>query len=109
GGELMSHPWARLSGDQPRQPTLLEIETRLIEGRPRKPKAGRSLANCKLVHFDPPQHLVLDLHQIIRIEELAFLKKWIRYALRMQIQAPLPPEGIALRWVWPLFGHVPLC
>jgi hypothetical protein len=58
-----------------------------------------------LVDCDPPKHLVLDLHEVVAIEEIASLEEGICHSVRMRIQRAVPLEGILLGPFGRLDGH----
>jgi len=68
-GELVSPLRPRPLRQQPRQARLLERRLGLIEGRAREAEAGTGLAHSLPILASPPQHLVLDLDQIVGVEE----------------------------------------
>src|SRR5229473_702548 len=86
----------RLAWDQPRNPRSIEVRTGLVVGRPGNAILVGNLGHRGVVDGDTTQHLVLDLHGVARIEELAFLKLWIAHLLGRRIERALFEESIGL-------------
>ena len=101
----MRLPGTALLGDQSAQSALLKGRLRLIKRGTGKTK----LLSCPdyglVVGIDAPQHLVLDLKQICRIEEIAVLEKSRGDSLGMGIERSVGPQGLLLAVVGTAFGH----
>src|ERR1700746_114177 len=82
--------------DQSRNPRSIEVRLRLVVGRPGDAILVGSLRHRSVVDRDTTQHLVLDLHGVVRIEELASLKLWIAHLLGRWIERSLLEEGVGL-------------
>ena len=68
-------------GDQSRQSRFLEGGQELVERRPREAKAVGGCRHGKVVDLHAPKHLVLDLHQVARIEELVRQEQLVGHVL----------------------------
>jgi len=86
-----------LPRDQTCHPSFLEVCPRLIEGRSRDTIFVGDLRHRCLLYRDPAQHLVLDLHGVVGIEESAFLELGIKNAFWCLIQRTVFRENIGLR------------
>jgi hypothetical protein len=87
---------ATLPGDQPREALLCNRMLRLVERRPRQPERRCSVGHRCFVDLDAANHLVFDLQQVVRIEEVACLEQRIGYGLRMGIEDALLTECLNL-------------
>src|ERR1700677_426363 len=94
--DLVGRAWARLLWDQPRNPCSIEVRLRLVVGRPGNAILVGNLGDRGVVDGNTTQHLVLDLHGVVRIEELASLKLWIAHLLGRRIERALFEEGVGL-------------
>ncbi len=74
GGQLVAALRATLVRNQAEQTVLLKGCLRLIERRARKPESVGGLADGAFVDVNLAQHLVLDLHPVGGIEEVAAVK-----------------------------------
>jgi hypothetical protein len=77
---------------QARETSLLKGGLRLIERWPRETECPGCLADRLLVDIHLPQHLVLDLEQILRIEKFVLAKGLVPDLLRARIQHSLLAE-----------------
>jgi len=85
---------AALARQQSRQSLAPEQLLSDIEDR-----AGQTGRLSRLHHgptllLDASQHLVLDLHQIVRIEERAVPKEWIGHGLGARVSGALCAQGL---------------
>lgn len=65
----------------------IEVHLGLVVGRPGNTVLVGGLRHRHLVDRDATQHLVFDLHGIVRIEELAAPKLWIAHLLEVSAKA----------------------
>ena len=72
---------------------LLEGRLRLVEGWPRKTEVRRRIRHGLAFGPHSAQHLVLDLDQIARIEEIVLEKQVVAHCFRVRVQRPLLLEG----------------
>ena len=79
---------------QSRQAFALEHRLSDIEDRARQAKGLGRLHHSTALLLDAAQHLVLDLHQIVRIEERAVAKERIGNSLRMRMAGALCAQGL---------------
>lgn len=82
-----------LAGNQPYQALLRNRLLGLIEHRPRKPEGRGCFGHGSVVDLHTTQHLVLDLQQVLRIEEVARLEQRIRDGLRVWVEDALLAKG----------------
>ena len=94
--------WTGLLRNQSSQPILLESGLSLIERGPRQSGFVRRQVDRGLFGLYPPQHLVLDLDQIVGIEETAVLEQCGGDRLGVGVQDTLLAEEAAFG----LFGRV---
>src|ERR1700694_981334 len=87
--DLVGAAWARLLWDQSRNPGGLAVRLGLVVGRSGNAILVGSLRHRRIVDGDATQHLVLDLHGVVRIEELASQKLWIAHLLGGRIERAL--------------------
>ena len=77
GGELARALWPTPLGYQTPEPLLFECLPGLVKGRTGETESlGRAL-DAPTVAFDAAEHLVLDLHEIARIEESVRLEELV--------------------------------
>lgn len=90
------------------QTALLERCLGLIKGGPGQPGFAGRTTDWGAFGGDAPQHLVLDLDQIVGIEEVAFLKECGRDGLGMRMEDALLAEGTAFGGLarGPVLGRV---
>ncbi|MDI6773570.1 MAG: hypothetical protein QME77_13440 [bacterium] len=93
---LVGPPRSGLLGQQRRQASRRVGRLHLVVRRSRQAEARRAVADRLPVYADPAQHLVLDLHQVARVEELARGECLVGDLLRMRVQAALLAEGVGL-------------
>src|SRR5215475_15438454 len=82
--------------DQSRNPCSIEVRLGLVVGWPGNAIVVGNLGHRRVVDQDTTQHLVLDLHGIVRIEELVSLKLWIAHLLGRRIERALFQKSVAL-------------
>src|SRR5689334_16689782 len=82
--------------DQSRNPCSIEVRLGLVVGRPGNAILVGNLGHRGVVDGDTTQHLVFDLHSVVRIEELASLKLWIADLLGRRIERALFEESVGL-------------
>ena len=83
-----------LAWQQSRQALALEQCLSDIEDRAGQTKGLGRLYHRTTFFLDAAQHLVLDLHQIVRIEECAVAKERIAYTLGMRMAGALCAQGL---------------
>src|SRR5262249_48030455 len=76
-GELVGPPRAGASGYLPQQAMASEGGSGLVERRPGEPELASRLDDREAIDPDAPQHLVLDLHQVAGIEEVAVAERGV--------------------------------
>ena len=94
--DLVGAAWAGLLWDQSGNPGGVEVRLGLVVGRPGDAILVGSLRHRGVVDGDTTQHLVLDLHGVVRIEELASPKLWIAHLLGRRIERALFEESVGL-------------
>jgi len=101
-GELVRLLGTALVWHQTGKTVLLESRLCLIERWPRKTEVCRGIGHGLSFGPHPAQHLVLDLDQIARIEEIVLKKQLVADGLRAGVQRSLllerPELGVG-------FGH----
>ena len=85
--------WPALARHQPWQALALEQLLSDIEDRAGQAKGLGRLHHWTALLLDAAQHLVLDLHQIVRIEECAVAKKRIAHSLGARVGGTLCAQG----------------
>src|SRR5579863_1552941 len=95
GSQLVAAARSALFWKQARQAGLLKRGPGLIERRPGESKGFRRRTDGLLVDSDLTEHLVLDLDQVLRVEEIAVLKQLVLYILRARVENPLLAERLA--------------
>jgi hypothetical protein len=88
-GEFVRASGARALGDQAGQASTLVKPLGLVENRTREPERLNDLGDGGPLHANAAEHLVLDLHQVARIEELAVLEHGVDHPLRLRVQGAL--------------------
>src|ERR1700730_882682 len=94
--DLVGIAGAWLLWDQSRDPSSIEVRLGLVVRRPGNAILVGNLRHRSVVDGDTTQHLVLDLHGVVRIEELAFVKLWVAHLLRRRIERALFEESVGL-------------
>jgi len=94
--QLMGSVWTALSGYQSGEAALVEDGLGLVVGRPRYAVFFGGFGHGGLLHRHPAEHLILDLHEVARVEEIVFLKLRIAHLLRAWVQSALFEEGLDL-------------
>ena len=72
--QLMGSMWTALSGYQSSNAAFVEAGLGLVVGRPRHAVFLGGFGHRRVLDGDPAEHLILDLHEVARVEELIFLK-----------------------------------
>src|ERR1035441_8242514 len=85
-GELASLLGPALEGYEAGQAAPRDGGLRLVERGAREAELGGSLGDRLPVFLDAAQHLVFDLHQVARVEELAFGKQVVGHGLRVRVE-----------------------
>ena len=94
--KLVRTAWTALLGHQPRNAGLVEARLGLVVGRPRDAVLVGRVRHRGVLDRDAAQHLVLDLHGVARIEELALPELRIADLLGRRVQRALFEEGVGL-------------
>ena len=94
--DLVGTARTSLLRDQSRNPGIIEVRLGLVVGRPGNAVLVGNLGHRRVVDGDTTQHLVLDLHGVVRIEELASPKLWIAHLLGRRIERAFFEEGVGL-------------
>ena len=95
GSQFVAALRAALVRKQAEESVLLKRCLRLIERRTGKSAGVRRLADRALVDVNLAQHLVLDLHQVVGIEEAAVLEQGIGDGFRMRVESAVTPKRLA--------------
>ena len=90
--DLVRAAWTSLLGHDTRDSCPLQVCLGLIVGRPRDTIVLDDLGYRSVLDRDTAQHLVLDLHQVAGIEELALPKLRIEHFLGRRIERALFAE-----------------
>src|SRR5215831_1902454 len=80
--------------NQSRNPSGIEVRPGLVVGWPGNAILVGNLGHRRVVDGDTTQHLVLHLHSVVRIEELASLKLRIAHLLGRRIERALFEESV---------------
>lgn len=86
-GELVPTFRSTLFGHQPDESFVLKLLLRLIERGARKAERLRGARRGVLFHLDPAKHLVLDLDEVFRVEELELFEQRVVNAVGMSMAA----------------------
>ena len=105
GREFVRSVRAALAGNQSREALLRNRLLGLVEHRTRQPERCCRLRDGSFVDLDAAKHLVLDLEQVVRIEELPGLEQRIRDSLRMRIEDALVAKALKLCRISPGWWH----
>ena len=92
--ELVGSMGPSLLWDKPGKARVLEGLQRLVEGRAREAKFRRTVSDGFLFDLNLPEHLVLDLNEIARVEELPCGEERVLDALGMRIDSALVAQGV---------------
>ena len=92
--ELVGSMGPSLLWDKSGEARLLEGLQCLVEGRARETKVRRAVSNGFLFDSNLPEHLVLDLNEIARVEELVCGEERVVDALGMGTQSALVTQGV---------------
>jgi hypothetical protein len=79
--------WPRPLRHERRQPALIERRLRGIERLAREAERISRARDLLTLQTHAADHLVLDLHHVAGVEELAGQERRIAYLLRMRVQA----------------------
>ncbi len=82
--------------NQPCQTLLRYGLAGLIERRPRQPEGRGSIGHGRMVDLDAAKHLVSDLQQVVRIEEVVSLEQRIGDSVRMRVEHALLAKRLNL-------------
>jgi hypothetical protein len=88
--------WSAFSGDQPRDPLLVEDGLRLIERRAREPKRLGRPRHGPALDIHPAEHFVLHLQEIAPIEKVVRGKQRILHVLGPGMERAMGAQGIGL-------------
>jgi hypothetical protein len=86
-------PW--LLGHQAHQTLFVEALLGGIERRPGQTEIRGRTAYRLTLHADPAQHFVLELHQVLRIEELMAREQLIPHLLRVAVETAVLAQDCA--------------
>jgi hypothetical protein len=89
-GELVRTTWAGPTRNQTRQAMTLIQRLRLIHRWSRKAEYRRSRTEGHSLDAHAPQHLVLDLKEIVRIEELVSSEQGVLNVVGAGMEIALP-------------------
>lgn len=95
GSQFVAALRAAFVRKQAEESVLLKGCLRLIERWTGKPEGVRGLADGVFVDMNLAQHLVLDLHQVVGIEEVAVLEQRISDSLRMRVESAMAAKRLA--------------
>ena len=95
--ELVGAARAALLGHQPGDPRGVELRLGVVVGGPREPVLLGGVRHRGVIHHDAAQQLVLHLHEVARVEELARLKLRIADFLGGRVQRALGAQGHGFR------------
>ncbi len=103
--QLVGSMGPSLLWDKPGKARVLEGLQRLVEGRARETKVRRAVSDGFLFDLNLPEHLVLDLNQIARVEELVCGEERVVDALGMGTQSALVAQGVLFGIVFLATAH----
>ena len=69
----------------------------MVEGRTREAEGSGARCDGDAVNPDAPEHLVLDLHDVARVEEVLPREGVVGDALGARVEAATRAEGVGLR------------
>lgn len=95
GSQFVAALRAALVRKQAEKSVLVKRCLRLVERRTGKSAGVRRLADRVLVDVNLAQHLVLDLHQVVGIEETAVVEQGIDDGFRMRVERAVTPKRLA--------------
>lgn len=103
-GQLVAALRAAFERNQAEESFLLKGRLRLIKRWARKSEGIRGLADGSFVEVNLAQHLVLDLHEIFGIEEVAVLEQRTGDRFWMRVESAVTAERLAfgpgIGWRW---------
>lgn len=103
-GQLVAALRTAFERNQAEESFLLKGCLRLIKRRARKSEGVGGLADGSFVDVNLAQHLVLDLHEIVGIEEVAVLEQRIGDSFWMRVESAVTAErlvfGLGVGWRW---------
>jgi len=108
-GDLVAPVRSPFVRQQARQPALLKGPLRVIERGTREMERRGRRGHRLRFEFDPPEHLVLDLDDVARIEEVVRSEGGIRDLVGAAIQRAVDPQRLDLGiggWAARLGRHV---
>ena len=85
GGDLVGSARPALARQQPHQTTVIEVALRFVEGWARYPEERGCLGNRLALATHTSKHLVSDLNEVARVEEITGDKSRILDVLRLRI------------------------
>jgi hypothetical protein len=95
-GELVGVSGAGTLRDQARQPGAVVERLGLIENRTRETERLSDLGDVSPVNSNAAEHLVLDLHKVAWVEELAAQERGVDYLVGMGIQDAMLTQRFGL-------------
>jgi hypothetical protein len=96
---------APLTRKKTRQASPLEGRPCLVDRRPRKSEILCGAANRFAVDPNAPEHLILDLDQIVRVEETILVKEFVSDSLGMMMKGAETAQGLAFAIGGRSLGH----
>jgi hypothetical protein len=94
-GQLVSVPGTGTLGDQARQAAAVVQRLGLIEHGTGDPERRGDYGDGSALDVSAAEHLVPDLHEVARVEELAALEQGISHLLGTGVEDALLPQGFA--------------
>ena len=88
-GEFVGTSGARALRDQAGQASAVVEGLGLVENGTREPERRNNLGDGSPFHANAAEHLILDLHQVARVEELAAQEHGVDHALGVGVQGAL--------------------
>jgi hypothetical protein len=88
--EFVGTSGARALRDQAGQASAAVERFGLVENGAREPERRNDLGDGGPFHANAAEHLILDLHQVARVEELAAPEHGIDHTLGVGVQGALP-------------------
>jgi hypothetical protein len=87
--EFVGTSGARALGDQAGQASAVVERLGLVENGTREPERRNDLSDGSPFHANAAEHLILDLHQVARVEEVAAQEHGVDHPLRVGVQGAL--------------------
>jgi len=88
-GEFVGASGARALRDQAGQASAVVERLGLVENGTREPERVHDLGDGGPLHTNAAEHLILDLHQVARVEELAAQEHGVGHSLGVGVQGAL--------------------